>query len=382
MRILWIPHASWSTPQRARLLSEALAARHEVHVTDWVADFRHAKDVLTSKYWKNYIPRNWTENGVRVHHVPRITPALYVKGLRQINERIYSHYIENIIQRFKIETVLGTYVAPPPRRGPRLIFDCFDNNPAYWREVIKYPSYADEIEETESEYARVSDAVITVSHVLRDKMLPLVPASRADQVSVLPNPVDMRKYRQADGEAMRRRYGFENKKVIGIGGLYAPFSGLLRFIEAANLLRDPNYVFLVVGFGELLEPAKQRAAELGLTNVIFTGRVPGEDIPAYYKAMDVPVLPFDRNGFTHAACLIKMLDFSAANKRFVATDLEEIQRVGFPNVVLADDTPHGIAVGIQEALANPWTGDNDFLLDYDTPNVIRRVETILSGQSE
>lgn len=377
MKVLWVPHASWSTPQRARLLSEALAARHEVHVTDWVANFHHPREVLTRTYWSNHLPRTWVEDGVTVHHVPRITPALYSKTLRAINRWIYAHYVRRIVEKSGVECVLGTYVVPPPK-ATRLIFDCFDNNPAYWREVIPHSDYAEEVEQIETQYAREADAVLTVSHVLRDKMLSLVPVDRAQNVQVLPNPVDLRRYQMADGDATRRRYGIEKKQVIGVGGLYTPFSGLLRFVEAANLLRgDPQYVFLVVGFGELLEPAKRRVQQLGLRNFIFTGRVPAADIPSYYKAMDVPVLPFDLNGFTHAACLIKVLDFSAANKRFVATDLEEIRRMGFPNVVLVRDTPEALVEGIKEALANPWTGTNHFLVEYDLPNVVRRLEAIL-----
>src|SRR5207253_6123130 len=80
VRILYVPHASWATPQRAKLLSEALAWRHEVHATDWVANFRSVRDLLSSNYWRNYVPRSWTENRVHVHHVPRITPALQSKA--------------------------------------------------------------------------------------------------------------------------------------------------------------------------------------------------------------------------------------------------------------------------------------------------------------
>src|ERR1043166_1869319 len=54
MRILWVPHTSWHIPQRAHLFCRALAERHEVHVSDWVADFSSLRDYFSLRYLQNF----------------------------------------------------------------------------------------------------------------------------------------------------------------------------------------------------------------------------------------------------------------------------------------------------------------------------------------
>src|SRR4030067_1390326 len=114
MKILWIPHASWHNPQRAHLFCRALSERHEVHVTDWVADFTSIRDYISRRYLRNFTYRRYKDGQITVHGIPRISPALYLRSLRQFNSLVYSHYLRRIIEKFSIDVVVGTFVAPPP----------------------------------------------------------------------------------------------------------------------------------------------------------------------------------------------------------------------------------------------------------------------------
>src|SRR5690349_10221386 len=131
MRILWVPHAGWHIPQRAHDFCRELSARHEVHVTDWVADFSSPKDYLTRRYLRNFRYRRSTDKSITIHGIPRVSPALFFPWLRALNARVFSAYLRRIIAEEKIDVVVGTFVVPPPE-GPRLVFDVFDDNPALW----------------------------------------------------------------------------------------------------------------------------------------------------------------------------------------------------------------------------------------------------------
>src|SRR5690242_3334232 len=121
MKILWIPHTAWHIPQRAHLFCRILAERHEVHVTDWVADFTRPRDFFTLRYLRNFRYRQYYDGRILVHGVPRIAPALFSRALRRWNEGSFSRLIERLIARYGIDVVIGTFVVPPPA-APRLVF--------------------------------------------------------------------------------------------------------------------------------------------------------------------------------------------------------------------------------------------------------------------
>lgn len=82
MKILWIPHTGWHIPQRAHLFCRPLSERHEVHVTDWQADFFSLRDYLSTRYLQNFIYRKYKDGVITVHSIPRISWALYFSALR------------------------------------------------------------------------------------------------------------------------------------------------------------------------------------------------------------------------------------------------------------------------------------------------------------
>ena len=158
MKILWVPHTGWHIPQRAHLFCRALAERHEVHATDWVADFASPRDYLSRRYLRNFTFRQYRDGKITVHGIPRISPALPFRSVRRLNTIVFSRAVDSIVKRYSIDVVVGTFVLPPPR-APRVIFDLSDDNVAYWKSYGTVASYADEIEETERQYLRAAHAV-------------------------------------------------------------------------------------------------------------------------------------------------------------------------------------------------------------------------------
>jgi glycosyltransferase involved in cell wall biosynthesis len=376
MKILWIPHTSWHIPQRAHLFCRPLSERHEVHVTDWQADFYSLKDYVSSRYIRNFTYRQYNDGKITVHGIPRISPALYTSSMRRLNSAIYSFYVKRIIDLAQINVVVSTSVVPPPK-APHLIFDLFDDNPAYWINHRNNYQFGNEIKEIEGLYISSADVIVTVSSVLADKVITILRGKRTP-IEIIPNGVNVSAFDIADGDEIRRKFSLENKKVIGFISSFGEFSGLIRLVKAFELLNLPDLALLVVGDGPLAIPAQKIVQTNNIHDVFFTGKVPFSDIRSYYKAMDIGVLPFDITPFTSAACPIKLFEYLAAGLPIISTDLEEVRRMNFPNVVLVKDDPNSLADGIKFAMHLPHIRPPN-LSDYDLPKLVDHWEQLLSS---
>jgi glycosyltransferase involved in cell wall biosynthesis len=369
MKLLWIPHDSWRNPQRAKLFCEKLSEKHEVHVTDVYTDFKSPRDYISKRYIKNFVYEKYIDNKITVHHIPRVSPALPFRSLRSLNSRIFSKYVANIIKNEGIEDVVGTFVCPPPR-AERLIFDLFDDNPAYWREYGRIKSYADEIEAVEKEYLNMADEVVVASSVLAEKV-------GGRKVNLIPNGVDLEKYKRADGNKIREKLDLKGT-VAGFIGNLDRYNELYKVVEASQHLRVEDLTFLVVGGGSAIPPIKKYIQKKNIRNFIFTGFVSPYDVPDYFKAINIGLCPYIKSKSDDARSPMKLLDYTAAGKPVVSTDLEEIKRMNFSNVILVKDNAVSLAEGIKRALKSKVRIPRE-IQKYDINRLVKKYEKVIQG---
>ena len=137
------------------------------------------------------------------------------------------------------------------------------------------------------------DALTYISEYTRGRLAPAL-AGRTELVQLSPG-VDVDRFTpDADGAAVRERYGLDDAPVVVCVSRLVLRKGqdtLLRGWPQV-LARHPRARLLLVGSGPL-EPALRRAvAEQGLgDSVVLTGGVPAEQLPAYYAAGDVFAMP-------------------------------------------------------------------------------------------
>ncbi len=153
-------------------------------------------------------------------------------------------------------------------------------------------------------FLRRADAIIAVSEWTRRDAVRLYGIPE-DKISVIYEGVDPRFRRQVAEQiaATRRCYGLPERYILYVGTI-EPRKNLIALLEAYALLRSQHAVadscrLVFVGKkGWLYEPFFRRLRELALTDqVIITGFVPDDDLPALYAGADVFVFPSIYEGF-------------------------------------------------------------------------------------
>ncbi len=114
-----------------------------------------------------------------------------------------------------------------------------------------------------------------------------------ERVHVLPNGVEAARFHPAvDGAAVRRRFGLQERFVVGFVGRPRPWHDLETLGRAVKKLRreDPRCHLLLVGQMPDRLPAVFSSDELK-REVTFAGAVPHDQVPHYIAAMDAAVSP-------------------------------------------------------------------------------------------
>jgi len=147
----------------------------------------------------------------------------------------------------------------------------------------------------ERELAATADAIISACAHEHDLLARYYDADPARMVSI-PCGIDTDLFRPRDREESRRALGIEQDRPVLLWvGRLEKLKGVDILIDAVAQLEDPEVLLLVVGGEhghELRGELEEQARAAGLAgSVRFTGAVPHEDLPDWYSAADVCVVP-------------------------------------------------------------------------------------------
>lgn len=193
-----------------------------------------------------------------------------------------------------------------------------------------------------------SDRVITVSNATRRYVLSLGADSR--RLSVLHNGVNVDRFRPQSvlREEMRSKLGIPVGAMVVLTVRRLVYkNGIDTLIESARiaLKQNSSLVFLAVGTGPDREAVKAKVQQLGISrSFMFTGFVSDSDLPSYYNAADVFVLP-SKSG---EGLPLVALEAMSTGLPVVATNVGGIAEVlaeGYGKLV-ASDEPEEMAKAI------------------------------------
>ena len=148
----------------------------------------------------------------------------------------------------------------------------------------------------ESRVAREADAIVVSTHSEKEDLFRLY-GVQDSRMQVIPPGVDIDLFYPVDKARARESLGLSGKRVVLSVGRIEPLKGLDIVIGAMALLEDPRDARLVIvggspGRDREFERLKSVAAGLGIEGMVtFTGAVDQRELPRYYSAADVLVLP-------------------------------------------------------------------------------------------
>ncbi len=147
-----------------------------------------------------------------------------------------------------------------------------------------------------------------------------------DKITIIPNAVDIEKYRYSpqNDEVRRSELGWADCIVLGFIGSFYAYEGLDLLLKAAARLlpRLPNLRVLLVGGGPHEGVLKAQARSLGIEQAVtFTGRVPNSEVSRYYDLIDILVYARHSMRLTDLVTPLKPLEAMAQGKLFIASDV-------------------------------------------------------------
>ena len=172
-----------------------------------------------------------------------------------------------------------------------------------------------------------ADKIIAISQATKNYVLRL--GAKPSKVKVVYNGVDLKRFRSIDGkrQEIRKKLGIPNNVVVVLTVRRLVYkNGVDTLLDCANIAvkKNPKIVFLVVGKGPDLESVKLQIAQRGMeSNFKLAGFVSDEDLPSYYNAADLFVLP-SKSG---EGLPLVALEAMACGLPVVATDVGGIKEI-------------------------------------------------------
>ena len=195
---------------------------------------------------------------------------------------------------------------------------------------------------------RLADAIVADGWAAEH--LPSIVDREIDHV---PKGVDTDQFRPEGGNE-RAALGLEGKTVALVVSRLVPIKNVAYAIDAMTIAaRDlPDLTMLIVGDGPQQGALAAKVASSGLTGrVRFAGRVPHEELPAWYRAAQLFVLP---SQFDNSPNVV--LEAMSSGLPLVATDVGGLRQYVQPGIngdLVPLDAPGPLAAAILRFAADP-----------------------------
>jgi colanic acid biosynthesis glycosyl transferase WcaI len=163
---------------------------------------------------------------------------------------------------------------------------------------------------------RRAAAVTVITDSFRENLLGK--GVRPEKIHVVPNWADAEQIQPgAKDNRFRQQLGVDSKFLVVYSGGMGHNSCLEAVVEAARILADDPYEFVLIGDGAKRAKLERRAAELALRNIHFLPFQTAEVYAQVLAASDVQLLTLNESS-THVSLPSKMLKIMASGRPMVA----------------------------------------------------------------
>jgi D-inositol-3-phosphate glycosyltransferase len=211
----------------------------------------------------------------------------------------------------------------------------------------------------ERELAKACHRIIAATEREKEDLIRHYDAS-PERIGVIPCGVNLDLFQPVDKALARRQLGFNDDSIILFVGRMDPLKGIDRLLMAmAYLEKQQGLRLVVIGGDDDGEAEVERLQRLSQRlhiqdSVTFAGPVRQEELPSYYSAAHICVLPSYYESFGLVA-----LESLACGTPVVAAGvggIESIVRQGETGYVVEDNAPLRLADRIAALLSRPDGG--------------------------
>lgn len=228
---------------------------------------------------------------------------------------------------------------------------------------------------------KFSNALIVMSDFMKTQFLPYYKG----KMYVIPNGIELEKYRPNVKNSIRSKYNIQNEEkiILFIGRLHA-IKGINDIIHALPIIKEkiPHVRLVLIGPDQGEKTSlEQLIHTYGLEKeVILTGQVKPEDMQEYLHASDIFVLPSLSEGFPNV-----ILEAMAAGLPVVSTNVSGIPEVimdGQNGFLVNPRSPEEIAEKSVKLLTDDLLyrkisqNNIEKVKNYSLENVIQKIEAV------
>ena len=274
---------------------------------------------------------------------PLAFPSYENKLILEVNQRFLASQVKKAMRRLQFENVVNMVFNPAAgmiagRLGEsEVIYYCVD-------EYSAFTGASRGLKEVEDDLFRRADMVIVSGEKLFESKKHFNP-----NTFVIRHGTDWQHFRTALDPELPIPPDIADlpRPIIGFHGLLADWIDYELIKKVAEHFKDGSIVLI----GKVAVDAKQKIKIINdVPNIHIVGRKLYDELPAYCKAFDVALNPFEINELTLAANPLKVREYLAAGLPVVSTDIPEVR-------VLDDclvGTDHDDFIRkIEQAIANP-----------------------------
>lgn len=324
---------------------------HSYNLTKELARRGHEVHVVTSRTPRD-TPSSEDVEGIRVHRLPSSMTIYNAPVLRGLARKLRQLDVDMVHTHLP-----SPYVA------------CVSATVARLRRIPSVLTYHNDILAQDGIFSLMAGAYnASLGRMLLDSVNRIICTSRGyaysssylssylDKVVAIQNGVDTEFFHPGvDGSPVKELFG--DRIVLFVGSLAHTHSykGVEFLVRAAHYIRPtfPDARIVVVGSGPLKRPLEAMARRQGVGDMVrFVGHVPRDELPRYYAAASVKVLPSvsRAEGFGLA-----LLEAMACGKPVVGTNVGGIPffvRDGENGFLIPPRDPKAIAQAVIEILSD------------------------------
>jgi teichuronic acid biosynthesis glycosyltransferase TuaH len=265
------------------------------------------------------------------HLLTGITARLVRAYLRGVVARLGVGQVEAVISAWPLFPVFGT---------------CQERVQVYWAQddfvggAALLGFNAQHLDSCERRVAASADFIVAANPVVADNW-----RARGADVRLIPYGADVNAYTNVDQAPLAVDVGLDDPVVGFVGHINSRID--MRILEA---IAGRGRSLLLVGPKDSAFEPQRFDALANRANVHWVGSKPFHVLPSYFRAIDVGVVPYGDSPFNRGSFPLKTLEYLAAGRGVVSTDLPATRWLNTDLVAVASE-PETFADQVDRLLA-------------------------------